>query len=116
MCFSLGTQQIQNCLEVGLKITFRDKKHVGSVFLFLRKSSKEAADQNTEGRRGFRIKGKLILIIIDISDHCTDGQSLTHSWLRAVPAQVQLQEHRGAGKRGRGDQQQHRAWTSVSLI
>lgn len=54
------TQQIQNCLEVSLKITFREKKHVESVFMFLRKSSNEAADQNTEGRRGLRIKGKWV--------------------------------------------------------
>lgn len=68
-CISVATQQIQNYLEVGLKIPFREKKHVESVFLLLRKSSKEAADQTTEGWEVSGSKGNEFssLLILNIT-------------------------------------------------
>lgn len=95
-CIDLGSASNQKFLQASLKITEAKKpNHMESIFL--RKRSKEAADQSTEDRRDLWVKIKIISIIL-----LTTGsvQSPKHSSYVASPVHSAPSGAQGRQKRG----------------
>lgn len=118
-CIDLGSASNQKFLQASLKITEAKKpNHMESIFL--RKRSKEAADQSTEDRRDLWVKIKIISIIL-----LTTGSVQTVTQTLLVCGQPCPQctfRSTGEAEKRRENQKHWRVWekginyTAVSLL